>query len=330
MNAMLPGDATFVALSGGVGGAKLSLGLAEVLGARLSVIVNTGDDFEHLGLAISPDVDTALYTLAGIVNPETGWGRRDETWTFMRALEGLGGPAWFRLGDGDLATHVDRTARLRAGETPTAVCAHLAGRLAIAARILPMADTPVRTVLETDAGTLAFQEYFVREQCRPAVRSIRFEGADAARPTPQVEQALAAPTLRGIVICPSNPWLSVDPILAVPGLRAALRASGAPVIAVSPIVAGKALKGPAAKIMGELGLQADAPAIARHYGDLLDGFVLDAADAGLAPEIDLPVLVTNTIMGTRDDKVALARECLAFCGRLAHKRPVEQRAGTAR
>ena len=162
------------------------------------------------------------------------------------------------------------------------------------------------------------------------MRSIRFEGADAARPTPQVAQALAAPTLQGIVICPSNPWLSVDPILAVPGLRAALRASGAPVIAVSPIVAGKALKGPAAKIMGELGLQADAPAIAGHYGDLLDGFVLDTADAGLAPEIDLPVLVNNTIMRTLDDKVALARECLAFCARLAHKRPVEQRAGTAR
>ena len=330
MNAMLPSDATFVALSGGVGGAKLSLGLAEVLGARLSVVVNTGDDFEHLGLAISPDEDTALYTLAGIVNPETGWGRRDETWTFMRGLEGLGGPAWFKLGDGDLATHVDRTARLKAGETPTAICAHLAARLGIKARILPMADTPVRTVLETDAGTLAFQEYFVREQCRPAVRSIRFEGAGAARHTPQVEQALAAPTLRGIVICPSNPWLSVDPILAVPGMRAALRASGAPVIAVSPIVAGKALKGPAAKIMGELGVQADCRSIARHYGDLLDGFVLDAADAGLAPGIDLPVLVTNTIMRTLGDKVALAREWLAFCARLAQDRTASRRVDAAR
>ncbi len=329
-NAVPPGEATFVALSGGVGGAKLSLGLAGMLGARLSVIVNTGDDFEHLGLAISPDADTALYTLAGLVNPETGWGRRDETWTFMRALEALGGPTWFKLGDGDLATHVDRTARLRAGATPTGVCAHLAARLGIAAHILPMSDAPVRTMVETDQGTLAFQEYFVRAQCRPAVRGIRFEGAEAARPTPQIAQALAAPTLRGIVICPSNPWLSVDPILAVPGLRAALRAAGAPVIAVSPIVAGKAVKGPAAKIMAELGLQVDAPAVARHYGDLIDGFVLDAQDAALAKAIDRPVLVTDTIMRTAEDKVALARECLAFCGRLEHRPAADRRVGAAR
>ena len=330
MSTVTASDATFVALSGGVGGAKLSLGLAELLGERLGIIVNTGDDFEHLGLAISPDVDTALYTLAGVVNPETGWGRRDETWTFMRALEELGGPAWFKLGDGDLATHVDRTARLKAGETPTSVCAHLAARLGIAARVLPMSDAPIRTVVETDQGILAFQEYFVREQCRPAVRRIRFEGADAARPTPQIEQALAAPTLGGIVICPSNPWLSVDPILAVPGLRAMLRASGAPVIAVSPIVAGKALKGPAAKIMGEFGLQAGCRSIARHYGNLIDGFVLDAADAELASGIDLPVLVTHTIMRTLEDKVALARECLAFCARLAQKQMASRRVGGAR
>ena len=210
---------TYVALSGGVGGAKLSLGLAQLLGDRLTVIVNTGDDFEHLGLAISPDVDTALYTLAGIVNPETGWGRRDETWTFMEAIGRLGGPTWFRLGDGDLAMHVDRTQRLKAGETLTEFCAHAAARLGIAARVLPMTDDPLRTVVDTDAGMLAFQEYFVREQCRPAVRTISFDGAAAAKPAPQVLAALSAPTLAGIIICPSNPWLSVDPILAVPGLR---------------------------------------------------------------------------------------------------------------
>jgi LPPG:FO 2-phospho-L-lactate transferase len=310
-------EATYVALSGGVGGAKLSLGLAQLLGDRLSAIINTGDDFEHLGLVISPDVDTALYTLAGIVNPETGWGRRDETWTFMDALGNLDGPTWFRLGDGDLAMHVDRTRRLKAGETLTEFCAHAAARLGIAARILPMSDDPVRTVVETDRGTLAFQEYFVREQCRPAVRSIRFEGAGAARPTPQVLAALSAPTLAGIIVCPSNPWLSVDPILAVPGLRTALQASSAPIVAVSPIIAGEAVKGPAAKIMRELGLAADSIAVARHYAGLIDGFILDTADAALGFGLDVPFLVTNTMMRTLDDKIALARQCLDFCAHLA-------------
>ena len=213
------GSASYVALSGGIGGAKLSLGLAHLLGDRLTVIVNTGDDFEHLGLAISPDVDTTLYTLGGVVNPETGWGRRDETWSFMQAMTALGGPAWFNLGDRDLATHVDRTHRLRSGATLTGITAHLAGKFGVAARVLPMTDDPVRTVVETDAGTLAFQEYFVRDQCRPVVRGIRYDGAAAARITPQVMQALSAPDLAGVIICPSNPWLSIDPILAVPGMR---------------------------------------------------------------------------------------------------------------
>ena len=280
--------ATYVALSGGIGGAKLALGLARLLGERLTVIVNTGDDFEHLGLEISPDVDTTLYTLAGIANPETGWGRRDETWSFMEAIGELGGPTWFKLGDRDLATHVERTQRLRAGETPTAVTAHLARRLGVTARILPMTDAPVRTVVESDAGTLAFQDYFVREQCRPAVRSLRYEGAAAARVTSEAAAALSAATLGGIIVCPSNPWLSIDPILAVPGLREAIRASGAPVVAVTPIVAGKAVKGPTAKIMAELGLPPDVGSIVRHYGDLLDQVVVDAAD-GAAAAGSLPV-----------------------------------------
>jgi LPPG:FO 2-phospho-L-lactate transferase len=347
------GGATYVALSGGVGGAKLSLGLARLLGSdpsrrpvrhdrnaggegsdpvfregsdpSLSIIVNTGDDFEHLGLHVSPDVDTALYTLAGIVNEETGWGRRDETWSFMEAIGKLGGPTWFKLGDGDLAMHVERTRRLSAGETLTQVCAHAAERLGIAARILPMTDDPLRTILDTDAGTLAFQEYFVRDRCRPAVRRIRFEGAAAARPTAQVLAALSAPTLGGIVVCPSNPWLSVDPILAVPGLREAMRASGAPIVAVSPIVAGKALKGPAAKIMGELGLAVTGANVARHYAGLIDGFVLDSADAALVPELGVPALATNTVMRTLDDRVVLARECLDFCRRLADKTGTDRR-----
>ncbi|HVY42300.1 MAG TPA: 2-phospho-L-lactate transferase [Hyphomicrobiaceae bacterium] len=307
---------TYVALSGGVGGAKLSLGLAHLLGERLSIIVNTGDDFEHVGLHVSPDVDTALYTLADVVNPETGWGRRDETWTFMRALAALGGPAWFRLGDGDLATHVERTRRLKAGETLTQICAHMADKLGISARVLPMTDDPVRTVVDTEAGTLAFQEYFVREQCRPAVRAIRFEGASTARPTRSVLDALEADTLAGIIICPSNPWLSVDPILAVPGLREAMRASGAPIVAVTPIIGGKAVKGPAAKIMAELGLAPDVRSIAQRYAGLVDMLLIDAVDADLAGGMPIQVTAANTLMQTLDDKIALARRCLELCDRL--------------
>jgi LPPG:FO 2-phospho-L-lactate transferase len=312
----------YVALSGGIGGAKLSLGLAQLLGERLTVIVNTGDDFEHLGLYISPDVDTTLYTLGGVVNTETGWGRAQETWSFMQATEALGGPTWFKLGDRDLATHVERTRRLAAGETLTEITRHLAESLGIRARILPMADEPVRTVVETDAGALAFQEYFVRDQCRPVARSIRYEGAAQAKPTREAIEALSAADLAGVIVCPSNPWLSVDPILAVRGLAAAMRASGAPIVAVTPIVGGKAVKGPTAKIMAELGVSPSAPAIARHYGSLLDGFVLDAEDEALAREIDVATIVTNTVMRTLSDKVALAEACLSFCGRLA-------KAGTA-
>jgi LPPG:FO 2-phospho-L-lactate transferase len=325
------GNTRYVALSGGIGGAKLSLGLARLLGERLTVVVNTGDDFEHLGLYISPDVDTTLYTLAGVVNAETGWGRANETWSFMGSIAELGGPTWFKLGDRDLATHVDRTRRLATGQALTGITRHLAQRLGIAARILPMADEPVRTVVESDAGTLAFQEYFVRDQCRPAVRSIRYEGAANARPTREVLAALSDPGLAGIIICPSNPWLSVDPILAVPGLREAMRASAAAVIAIAPIVGGKAVKGPTAKIMGELGLAPTAATIARHYGSsLLDGFVLDAADEALAREVEVATIITNTMMRTLDDKVALAEACLSFCGRLARGAQSAGRRGTTR
>jgi len=314
-----PPAGTYVVLSGGSGGVKLAVGLAQLLGQRLALLVNTGDDFTHLGLNISPDVDTVLYSLSGLINEETGWGRRAETWTFMRALGELGGPTWFKLGDGDLATHVDRTQRLRAGETLTDVALGQAATLGIAARILPMTDDPVRTMVETEANTLSFQEYFVRDQCRPMVRGIRFDGAVAARPTRHVIEALSAPDLAGIIIGPSNPWLSVDPILAVPGMREALRTRGAPVIAVSPIIAGKAVKGPTAKIMAELGLQTDSRAIARHYAGLIDGFAIDRQDATLENDFQVPIVATNTMMRTLDDKVALARQCLAFCARLAGK-----------
>ncbi|MDX2202947.1 MAG: 2-phospho-L-lactate transferase [Hyphomicrobiaceae bacterium] len=310
----------YVALSGGVGGAKLSLGLAHLLGDRLSVIVNTGDDFEHLGLRISPDIDTTLYTLADVVNTETGWGRRNETWTFMHALETLGGPQWFKLGDGDLAMHVERTRRLRAGETLTAITADAAVRLGIRARVLPAAEEPVSTIVETDEGALGFQDYFVRRQCQPVVRGLRFEGAETARLTEQARAALCDRDLAGIIICPSNPWLSIDPMLAIPGLRDALATARAPRIAVTPIIAGKAVKGPTAKIMGELGLAIEAAAVAQHYEGLIDGFVLDRQDEGLAPRIGVAVETAQTLMRSLDDRVALARVCVAFCQKLAARR----------
>ena len=316
----VPMSARYVALSGGVGGAKLALGLAHILGERLSIIVNTGDDFEHLGLHISPDVDTTLYTLSGLVNPETGWGRRDETWSFMKATAELGGPQWFKLGDADLALHVERTRRLRAGDTLTEITRDVARNFGIAPHILPMSDAAVRTLVETAEGTLEFQHYFVREQCRPVVKAIRFEGASGARPSPEVLSALSAPGLAGIIICPSNPWLSVDPILSVPGLNGALRGARVPVVAVSPIIAGQAVKGPTAKIMRELGLEADAVSIAQHYAGLIDGFILDAEDKALLGRIELPTLATQTLMRTLDDRIQLAKQCLTFCEELRARR----------
>jgi LPPG:FO 2-phospho-L-lactate transferase len=309
-----------LALSGGIGGAKLALGLYRVLSAgELTLVVNSGDDFEHLGLTICPDLDTTLYTLAGLANPELGWGRRDETWTFMKTLESLGGESWFRLGDGDLALHVERTRRLKAGETLSAVIAAVAARLGIQATILPMSDDPVRTRVATDAGELAFQDYFVRLRCAPQVRALRFAGAAAAAVAPGALAALAAPQLEAIILCPSNPYLSVDPILAVPGMRAALRSSGAPVIAVTPLVGGEAIKGPTAKIMRELGLAPSPLTIAHHYAGLIDGFVLDARDSALAPQFALPVHVTDTVMVALTDRERLAREALSFAARLGRR-----------
>lgn len=306
-----------VALSGGIGGAKLALGLYHAVPAdALCVIANSGDDFEPFGLSVSPDLDTVLYTLAGLDNPETGWGRRDETWTFMRVLESLGGETWFRLGDGDLALHVERTRRLQAGEPLSAIMADVARRWGVAARILPMSDEPVRTVVETDEGTMPFQEYFVARRCLPRVVAIRFEGAESARPQAGALAALAD-AAEAIVICPSNPYLSVDPILALPELRTALAAAPAPVIAVAPIVGGRAVKGPTAKIMTELGLPVSPAAVAAHYGELLDGFVLDRRDAALEQEMPVPALVTDTIMRDRDDKVRLAHDVLDFARSLA-------------
>lgn len=305
-------------LTGGIGGAKLALGLARLLPAgALACLVNTGDDFEHLGLHISPDLDTTLYTLAGLANAELGWGRRDETWSFMRVLAELGGETWFRLGDGDLALHVERTRRLAAGETLSAVMDRVRRRLGVSTVLLPMCDGSVRTRVHTPNGSLAFQEYFVRQRALPEVRAIDFEGAAQALPTSGLEAALGSPELRAIVICPSNPWLSIDPILAVHGMEPLLRARRVPIVAVSPLVGGHAVKGPTAKIMRELGIEATPRAIAAHYGALLDGLVIDEADAGAAQPPALPTLVTRTLMTTLADRVELARTTLRFAATLA-------------
>ena len=311
-----------LALSGGVGGAKLVLGLSRVIeGDALVVIANTGDDFEHLGLHVAPDLDTVMYNLAGLANPTTGWGRESETWSFLGALEELGGETWFRLGDRDLAVHVERTRRLASGETLSQVTAALCERLGIVPRVAPMSDQPVRTMIATPAGELAFQHYFVRDRCEPEVAGFRFAGIESARPSPTLAAALADRALEAIVICPSNPFVSVDPILALPGVEDALRAAAAPVVAVSPIIVGSALKGPAAKMMRELHIPVTAVEVARHYTrrGLLDGFVLDRQDEAIAAEVEalgIAVHVTDTVMVTLDDRERLARETLALAARL--------------
>jgi LPPG:FO 2-phospho-L-lactate transferase len=309
-------EGVVVALSGGVGGAKLVLGLSRVLPAeQLLIVANTGDDFEHLGLSISPDIDTLSYVLAGLDNPVTGWGRRDETWSFMETLGTLGGETWFRLGDRDLALHVERTRRLRAGETLSRITTDVCRRLAIAQRVLPMSDDPVRTRVRSDDGWIDFQDYFVRRQCRPVVRELAFIGVEKARPQADVIAILSG-KVRAVVICPSNPFISIEPILSVPGLRKAIAACGAPVVAVSPIVGGKAIKGPTAKMMQELGLVVSTSAVARRYGDLLSGYIVDTADVVQASDLGLPVKATPTLMTDLATREALARTVLDFADAL--------------
>lgn len=321
MNAESPnrsGDAeddrplNIVALAGGVGGAKLADGLAQVLRPNeLTVVVNTGDDFEHLGLRISPDLDTVMYTLAGIANLETGWGQADETWGFLGALERLGGDTWFRIGDRDLATHVERTRRLRAGEPLSQVTQRLCEALGVRHRVLPMTDGHVRTMVRTAEGELEFQEYFVHRRCEPAVSGFRFDGAEMARPAPGVTESLARAEL--VVVCPSNPWVSIDPILAVPGMAEAV--SGRPVVAVSPIVGGLAVKGPAAKMFCELGVQPSALAVAERCASWVSGLVIDSEDESAVEDVErlgVRCGVTGTVMRSREDRARLAGYVLAF------------------
>ena len=310
-------DIEIIALTGGIGGCKLALGLQHIVRAeRLACIVNTGDDFGHLGLHVSPDLDTALYTLAGLNDPVQGWGRRDETWTFMRVLEELGAPTWFRLGDGDLGLHVERTRRLAAGESLTAVMDGVRQRYGVPTQLLPMTDAQVRTIVETDAGALEFQDYFVRRRAEPRVHRVRYDGADTATTTAAIDAAFASPSLRAIVLCPSNPLLSVDPLLAVPGLRARLRSRDVPLVAVCPLIAGQAVKGPTAKIFDELGLPRTPAAIAAHYGELLDGLVINARDADWADRCGCATTVAQTLMQSLDDRVQLAHATLEFASRL--------------
>lgn len=310
----------YVAITGGIGGAKLALGLSKLLDPdAVTFIVNTGDDFEHLGLTICPDIDTLCYTLSGLANPELGWGRADESWNFMAALGALGGETWFNLGDRDLALHVERTRRLQGGERLTAVTNHIACALGVQHRVLPMSDDRVSTVILTANGPLAFQHYFVRDRCTPTITGFRFEGAECATPSPEILEALDDAALAGVIICPSNPYVSVDPVLAVPGMRGRLAALGCPVIAISPIVGGTAIKGPTAKMMAELGVPSTAEAVATHYRDLIDGFVLDRTDAALAPSVEalgIASVTTQTVMLTLADRIDLARTSLEFLHRI--------------
>jgi LPPG:FO 2-phospho-L-lactate transferase len=300
-----------LALSGGVGGAKLALGLSRILApGDLTIIANTGDDFEHLGLTISPDIDTLLYTLGGLDNPVTGWGQRDETWNFMASLEALGGETWFSLGDRDLATHIERTRRLRAGESLSQITDDFRQRFGIVARILPMSDDPVRTRVKTKDGWLDFQPYFVRHRCEPAISAIEFAGAADARPQAELLAALADPALSSVIICPSNPFISIEPILALRGVRAALRDCAAPVVAVSPIIGGRAVKGPTAKMMQELGIEASAAAVAHRYGDVIDAYIVDHADAAECTGLECQIVPAKALMETLTDREALARVAL--------------------
>ncbi|MEM7002221.1 MAG: 2-phospho-L-lactate transferase [Pseudomonadota bacterium] len=300
-----------LAITGGVGGAKLAVGLADQLGPeQLLFAVNTGDDFEHLGLNISPDIDSLTYALAHQNNDELGWGRAGETWQFIDTLGALGGEDWFRLGDKDLALHVRRTQMLNQGMTLTAATAAITSAMGIAHTVAPMTDDPVRTIVHSDVGDLAFQHYFVRERCKPAVNGFSFDGLPSANLNPVIASWLE--DCDGIIICPSNPYVSVDPLLHLPGMREAM--GNIPVVAISPIVGGIAIKGPAAKMMAELNVPASTIAVAEHYGDLLSAFIIDKTDendiAVLQDQMQITTIVTNTIMLSFDDRVALAADTI--------------------
>lgn len=305
-----------VTLAGGVGGAKLAHGLAQILPPEhLTIIVNTGDDFEHYGLYICPDLDTVSYTLAGLANPETGWGRVNETWNVIQNATKLGGPSWFNLGDQDLGTHLERTRRLKEGQCLSEITRDFCKAWGIQPTVLPMSNQKMRTIVNTEEGEMAFQEYFVHRRCEPRVKGFRFDGAEKAEPAPGAREALQSAD--AVIICPSNPWVSIDPILSV--LSPLLSKKGPEVrcVAISPIIGGETVKGPAAKMYRELGIEPSALAVATHYRSLVTGFVLDQVDKQLEGAImglRIKTLVTNTLMKSHDDRSRLAQEILDFIG----------------
>lgn len=303
-----------VCLAGGVGGAKLADGLAQIVPPdRLTIIVNTGDDFQHLGLTICPDLDTVTYTLGGVANSQTGWGRLGESWVTVEEVKRLGGPDWFSLGDLDLATHLVRSQHLAEGETLTAVTRHLCHQFGIQANVLPMSDQPAPTMIDTAAGLLPFQTWFVKERWQPVVQEVQLP-ADV-RATPQVMHALEQADF--VIIAPSNPFVSVDPILNVYPIREMVMDLPRAVVAVTPIIGGKAVKGPAAKMMAEMNLPVSAAAVAAYYGELIDGFVLDQQDAAQHDDFDCAVLERDTIMKDGDDRLRLTAEVLQFARQTA-------------
>jgi len=304
-----------LALSGGVGGAKLCQGLAQVLPAgKLQVLVNTADDFQHHGLHISPDIDTLLYTLAGLNDTKRGWGLAGESWAVLNALKTLDAETWFQLGDKDLATHLWRSGQLASGATLSELTATLASRLGIAAGIHPMCDNPVRTIVHSPQGDLPFQYYFVKYACKPVVTGFSFEGIEQSSLNREVSDLLAGDGLSAIVLCPSNPFVSLAPILQVANCWHRLRDANVPVLAVSPIIGGQAIKGPAAKMMAELGLPVSAVGVAKHYQQhypkLVDQWVVDTKDGNLAADIEqlgITTTTTNTVMKNADDRKRLAQ-----------------------
>ena len=303
-------------LSGGVGGAKLVLGLSQVLNNDdFMTIVNTGDDFVHLGLKICPDIDTIIYTLAELVDQERGWGLKDESWNFLEKTKLLGGESWFNLGDKDLATHVHRTQRLAKGEDLTSITKNLASSFGVEAKIVPMTNDLVSTVVETREGDLAFQHYFVRDRCLPIVKSFRFEGIKSSVINPSIKEYGEENNKSAVLLAPSNPFVSIDPIIGVPGMTEKLVTMKGPKIAISPIINSKAIKGPAAKMMQELGIPSTSIEVTNHYKGLIDAIVIDHADAALSEKIEdmgIKVFVTNTVMHSLKEKITLANECLNF------------------
>jgi len=309
-------EGSYLALSGGVGGAKLVLGLSHLLEESLSVVCNTGDDFTHFGLKICPDLDTVMYTLADLNDKDRGWGLANESWNFLDAMKSLGHDNWFQLGDRDLATHVTRTQLLDKGKSLSEVTQHLCTQLGIKSLIFPMSDQNVATKVGLKDGSwMPFQHYFVKEQCVPEVRAFKFDGINDALPGPALEACLKNSDLKAVFICPSNPFVSIDPILSLPGVSTLLKEHPAPIIAVSPIVGGQAIKGPTAKIMRELDITQSAFSVAEHYASLLDCYVLDEEDHHLEEKcqtLGIDTHITQTVMNSLDDKINLASECLKF------------------